>query len=603
MAAKDVEIVLDKMAKHEGFWPEDPSIAAKEWPLFAYCEDFSQYVPRGHYTRSESLKRYFVGLMWYGRMTFLLKGSPSPNEALVTVPESNQQTLAASLLTTLLDKAELADKRKARDVWERVYAVTAFYVGLADDLGLPEYQASLKKVCGAALAQLGGGEKLLELKADLARHSPPAIYSGTGQQTTFNAGAGPEELVKALGKTQGFRLMGQRFVPDSYMLGKMVFPTVGRPNAKDMFTWGMTRGGGIRAFPRGLDVMTILGSPRARAITRELEDDTYHGAATRARLSYDEAIAALQKEYSKLSDADWNRNLYWSWLHALKPLLAEYGEGYPTFMTTEAYRTKSLNTALASWAQLRHDTILYAKQAYTMGYGGKPPREPKPVQGYVEPVPEFYARLLTLARMTSKGLGEMKVLDAAAAKRLDAFEKLLERLLAIAEKELANEELKADDYKFIREFGTHLEAVVAAPSARVVQLQKEIEKAQAAKDFKLVAGLAAELSAERDPALKTTIVADVHTDQNSRQVLEEGTGYVNLGLFVYLQPDGRLAIGAGPVLSYYEFKQPMADRLTDEKWREVLKKGGVKQPEWTRWYLSEKGKYVCPETFSQRMER
>ena len=57
----------------------------------------------------------------------------------------------------------------------------------------------------------------------------------------------------------------------------------------------------------------------------------------------------------------------------------------------------------------------------------------------------------------------------------------------------------------------------------------------------------------------------MHTDQNSGKVLEEGTGYVDLGVFVYVQPDGQLVAGAGPVLSYYEFKHPMADRLTDEK--------------------------------------
>ncbi|MGL1562999.1 DUF3160 domain-containing protein, partial [Vibrio parahaemolyticus] len=50
----------------------------------------------------------------------------------------------------------------------------------------------------------------------------------------------------------------------------------------------------------------------------------------------------------------------------------------------------------ASWAQLRHDTILYAKQSYTMTKERSAVNRPRPVQGYVEPVPEFYARLLTL---------------------------------------------------------------------------------------------------------------------------------------------------------------------------------------------------------------
>src|SRR5262249_54758194 len=158
------------------------------------------------------------------------------------------------------------------------------------------------------------------------------------------------------------------------------------------------------------------------------------------------------------------------------------------FMTTQAYRTKSLTSALASWAQLRHDTILYAKQSYTMLREASIGVDPeKPVQGYVEPLPEFYARLLALARMTNRGLSEMRVLDARARGRLDAFEKLLERLLAIAEKELADTELKEEDYAFIRNFGENLEGTTVPPDPGTGQSQ----------------------------SMKTTIIADVHTDQNT----------------------------------------------------------------------------------------
>ena len=33
-------------------------------------EDYTQYIPRGHYTLSEDLKMYFKAMMWYGRLTF-----------------------------------------------------------------------------------------------------------------------------------------------------------------------------------------------------------------------------------------------------------------------------------------------------------------------------------------------------------------------------------------------------------------------------------------------------------------------------------------------------------------------------------------------------
>ncbi|MCW3129270.1 MAG: DUF3160 domain-containing protein [Methanophagales archaeon] len=47
-------------------------------------------------------------------------------------------------------------------------------------------------------------------------------------------------------------------------------------------------------------------------------------------------------------------------------------------------------------------------------------------------------------------------------------------------------------------------------------------------------------------------------------------------------PDGRIIVGAGPVFSYYEFKQPMDDRLTNEKWKEMLRTNPQEKSEWVK---------------------
>ncbi len=69
-------------------------------------------------------------------------------------------------------------------------------------------------------------------------------------------------------------------------------------------------------------------------------------------------------------------------------------------------------------------------------------------------------------------------------------------------------------------------------------------------------------------------------------ILEEGTGYVDMVIVAYKAPDGRILLAAGPVMSHYEFKQLMQDRLTDEKWREMLEANPPKRPEWTSTYIS-----------------
>ena len=530
-----IEKELDLIEKHEGFAGS---------PLFVYKEDYSQYVPRGHYTRSEKLKNYFKAFMWYGRMSMLLKGTDQveigescdifpPCKALISLYDAKIQTIQACIIAS-----KFAESEELKDVWERIYYVTAFYVGLSDDLGPYEYIDALNFVFNGKFDPNDLTEEAIgRLKAKMAEYMPPEIYGGTGE-ALISPPFTPEQADEVLEATKGFRLMGQRFVPDSYIFQNLVFPKVFSPLGPDRpFTWVMTATGPARGFPRGLDVMALMDSKRALELLDELKDSNY--------ANYSSQFNLLKKEFDDLSEVDWNKNLYWSWLFALKPLLNEYGTGYPTFMRTQAWQDKELTTALASWAELRHDTILYAKQSYTIAPTGAPER--KPVLGYVEPIPEFYSRLLALTRMTTNGLDEMKVLESSAKHRLENLETILERLIELSEKELKNEELTQDDYEFIKNFGDELNEVIA-----------EVD----------------------EKAKKTTIVADVHTDQNTQQVLEEGVGYVKLIVVAYKVPDGRILIGAGPVMSYYEFKQPMSGRLTDEKWRDMLSSNPPERPEW-----------------------
>jgi hypothetical protein len=524
----EVEAELSLIERHEGFSAS---------PIFTYKEDYSQYVPRGHYTRSEKLKNYFKAVMWYGRMSFILQGGCP--DCLVSDRDAKLQTMGASLIAS-----EFADSEVLKDKWDRIYSVTAFYVGLSDDLGPYEYIEALDSVFnGEFEPQDLTEENIGKLKAKLAGYRAPRIYGGTGD-CVIPPPFSPEQADQCLENTTGFRIMGQRFIPDSYIFSKLVgaYTGVYRGDREPKpFTFVISGAGRpIRGFPRGLDVMALLGSDSARELLDELDDSNYK--------SYDDAYERLEDEFSAFNETEWNKNLYWSWLFTLKPLLNEFGTGYPTFMQTEAWQDKELTTALASWTELRHDTILYAKQSYTMRETAiQVPTQEKPVVGYVEPVPEFYNRLLALTRMTNAGLASMNVLDCASSNRLEHLETILERLVKLSGKELENEELTGADYEFIKNFGDELNAVIS-----------EVD----------------------EKAKKTTIIADVHTEGNTGQVLEEGLGYVDLIAVAYKVPDGRILIGAGPVMSYYEFKQPIQDRLTDEKWREVLRMEPPERPEW-----------------------
>jgi hypothetical protein len=533
---EDVKAELALIEAHQGF---------ELSPIFRYQEDYSQYVPRGHYTRSEKLQNYFKAFMWHGRMGMLLKDKLIKSEN--PAKDARIQTIQASLIAS-----ELQSKPELLKNWDRIYAVTAFYVGFSDDLGPYEYMKAMDTVFGNGDRQFNE-TTVEELKAKIAEFEGPKIYGGTGN-CVIEPPFTPEQADECLKNTSGFRFMGQRFIPDSYVFSNMVggyteeYTGEYTGEKKTPFTLVISGAGRpIRGFPRGLDAMALLGSKRAVYWLDKLNDSSYE--------NYSVQYGKMDSEFSNFSAADWNRNLYWSWLYSLQPLLKNYGNGYPTFMQTDAWQDKEMNTGLASWTELRHDTILYAKQSYTMNEtcAGPMPPEEKPFVGYVEPVPDFYARLLALTNMTNKGLDEMGVLDETSKARLTNLEEIISRLQTISGKELENKELTAEDYEFIKTFGDQLSGTIG-----------DVE----------------------EKAKKTTIVADVHTDGNTETVLEEGVGHVEMMVVAYKLPDGRIIIGAGPVMSHYEFKQPMQDRLTDEKWREILEANPPKRPEWTSTYIS-----------------
>ena len=339
-----------------------------------------------------------------------------------------------------------------------------------------------------------------------------------------------EELERILAETAGLRFMGQRFIPDSYMFQQLVYPQVGKVE--------FTPSDNPRLFPKGLDVPAVLGSETAEEILNETEA---------GYLNYTVQLNKLELEFQALSVANWTRNLYWSWLYTLNTTLEPILPGYPSFMTTEAWSYEKLQTFTGSWTELRHDTILYAKQSYTpIPMGVIPP--PPPNTAYVEPYVQTYLRLTGLLNMTSNGLKELELLSKDIEDSFTTFRDILRLFLNASILELKGKDLPQE-------------------------MQMEIR--EAADTFTTILDVAPEKTQ------KVAIVADVHTDLNTEKVLEEALGKFNVLVIIYSDAKGNLYASAGPAYNYFEFLQPMDQRLTDEKWVEILSTDPPKPPEWT----------------------
>ena len=547
----DLEELVDRelshIEAHEGFAPRALLSYVRAPGLmdtpYAY-EDYSQYVPRGHYTRNEVFERYFRTMMWYGRIDFKLR--PGPRDPALT--HGRRMTLQALLITDIF----LRDKEIYR-LWERIYEPTSYFVGRTDDLSVEDYIRLVRKVypAGDPIDKYADPALLDRFIDQAIRLADPRILSGAA----FVEDGG-------FAVTKGFRFMGQRFIPDSYLFQELVFGVkdLGQQGEKTILRYTgsgqpftmerIPNVGPARAFPRGLDVMAVLGSGRALEILKGEGDTEYS--------YYDAQLGRLHQEFAGKSAAEWTQNLYWRWLDALRPLLDEPGEqNWPTFMLSPAWQDKSLQTALGSWTELRHDTILYAKQSTTMLAKSMPPR-PKTTCGYVEPYAEVYRRLREMMGHLRRQLDDLGLDLDEVARKIEQFEELLATLETISKKELGGEQISDEEYAFIRNIGGRLSSLKLFP--------KEIlEKITSGTDEKM------------------DLVADVHTEPNTGQVLEEGVGSP-ANIYVIVDDAGGRRICRGGVFSYYEFKHPMDDRLTDEVWQQMGEER--RRPDPPRWTAS-----------------
>ena len=470
-------------------------------------EDYSQYKPRGYYDGDETLEKYFRAMMWYGRRQY--------------TQETEDLDRSALLVTLALEDGNF-------DKWSDIYCVTSFFAGASDDLGYYEYKPVIDDVYGEGIKVsdlVGKDSKWNDFHKMTAKLRPPKINSIPIMDTEENK---DEDNV-----IPGFRFMGQRFTIDAGIMQQLVYRRVGEFEDEKK-----------RMLPDFLDVPAALGSDMAYSILKDKGETDYK--------NYDKNMETMREEFAD-SDTIWKESLYAGWLNTLRPLLTVKGEGYPLFMQNDEWVKKDLETFAGSYTELKHDTILYAKQIMAEMGGGW--EEDKDFRGYVEPEPLVFLRFANLASNTAAGLKEMGYISKADEDNLNKLAELATNLMTISVKELNDEVLTDDEYNLIEIYGGEIE-----------HFWLDAMKAQTGEEYP---------STDEYPA---AVVVDVATDPNG-SVLQMATGNPS-GIRVIVSVDGKLRIAQGSVYSFYQFEQPIDERLTDEEWR---KKMGIVNDDYENW--------------------
>lgn len=468
---------------------------------------YSLFRARGHYTRSDGLKRYFHGMMWLQTATMGLDYETEVKQAV-------QMAFAMKLF------------KKTRQKYDKINNLITLLMGKHDNLSLIQVMAEVDKT-GMSMDELLNDDK------EIAKLTKTLNEIGN-KQTRIR----PKFEKTSHNK---INVMPQRYQPDAEVLQEMV-DYDSKPTK--------------RAVPKGIDVMAAMGVTAAEQILKE------------EKTEWKQLLPNLDKMKKRMSEIDWSETTATQWMETLKVLTTGTDSKSPYFMQNPNWSKKDLNAALASWAELKHDAILYAKQPMGAECGGGE-NVPEPVvRGYVEPNVKFWKKASELLENTAKLLKSQNMMTEKIEGVTERLKEEVEFLFRVSEKELAGKILSDEEYDQISYIGATFENIsldlLRMPSQELYNWV-DIE------------------GADR----KVALVADVYTanaDNNpDKAILFEAVGDAD-EIYVVVEIGGYLYLTRGAVLSYREFVQPINEpRLTDEEWQKQLEgnpRKGV--PEWMK---------------------
>lgn len=500
-------------------------------PLFSQYSDelktdYTQYTPRSHYTKNSALRAYFRTMMYLGRSSYFLKKDIGIVDANLLVKQFSVENNGAAPL----------------DSWNKIMAITGFYAGQSDDLTYTEWQDYAVKILGAnvtADSDLTSAANIAKLAENLNQLRLPKILSDVVISEDIFSMTKADLLRDSL----SFRVFGQRFTFDAWVLNDL---TAGQEKTEVK----------LPSTPSALFVNAAMGDLRAAEYVQEfLKRDAGFKAA--------EVIGFLTKLDQKKSDIikvkkdEWFNSMGSAWLYVLGSLTHNFGDKYPLYMRTASFLDKQIQTFLGSYAELKHDTLLYAKQSYAeLGGGGGDQAIPPVVKGFVEPNLEFWNRFNELIGRTEEFFVTNDLLkDSNALARLREFKKISVFYEDFAKKEMQSVAISDDDYEKLR---TTKLSFMAEPFGG--ESPDEISG-------------------------QVALIADIHTDALRGEILYEATAKPYLMLAIVANEDSPRVV-ASLVYNHYELTAPLVKRLTDEDWRGWVYSQTDKLPVKNFWYQS-----------------
>lgn len=470
--------------------------------------DFTQFKPRAHYTTDALLKTYFMAMKRLMREKLFFADQDVTKASLIMVNNIQDEDLVN--FTTF-------------------YNAIQKLIGEDDDVNIHDLQKFIWN------KQRTSDKQILQeidttIQKELMTLRPQKIMSVS--YTTSTQEAITEQEAKDA--TAGFIFFGEKFTIDSRFF--------------DQFTAWSAEKESIEK-PRVQSALMVADNLINTPVTQKfatlrLEKNKAEFEISAEQITKYNKIKWNVAQNDILTKFNFETTIYHTRLKMLATLFIGKDKNAPYFMETPLYQNKLLNTYLGSYTELKHDTLLYVKQAYAELWGGgfgpctlsiEPPALPVP-KWYVEPNIDLIDQLITLSKDTN---------NYFTGEQYSQFIDYLQFVRKIAIAQTQNQKITDEEFEQLRTSYSTLYTISTPQKLFGYALQKE---------------------------KRSSIIADIFTS-GKYGPLYEAVGRPYLMTLMINDINGARMV-VWPVFSHYEFYESQAWfqaqgwwRYTDQDWQ------------------------------------
>ena len=470
------------------------------------------FKPRGHYTETLQLKKYFMAFTWLSKLEIKLNKRRADFED-------------SFLLATIIAKTCEEHLSEFNHFQEFIAKI----IGISDGYTINEFLNVINKNIPSFDCLIETIDFLIKNKSEFANKCI-AEMTKEANLTKFGDYVGQESEFS-------FSLIGKGTMIDNIVIQSMI-----DGNLKDDNGYCPER-----KFTSVFDLLyTLFDNQSINDVLQKRMEEIE--IPQRDGYFYNNHLSKIRSMYSKII---FDETIYGQELRMLRALtedieLMKNHKLYPFF--NDSWLKKQAQTQIGHYSELRHDNVLYLEEVC----GGR--CECFYPELLIEPVPTFWKEFLKLIEM-------MKIMVPKENRRdvniLNNFENIINKFISYLDQYLTN---KTVDEKLIEELKSIIKEDHGGSGGPEITgwYARLFHDSEEALEFK--------------PEV-SSMFTGVNDERGPGGIVHLGTGSVQTMYVLTKDPESNEdKIVLGPVYSTYEFITPYETRLNDEEWKEQYNK-------------------------------